>query len=568
MRPGFSVSAAPRNVVHKSIRRNKLVWVSTISSGTGGHEQQRAAGRPGLVGGRRAGRRGRRRRGERPGPAAGRRTPRRGLRCCCAPTWTPCSAPRSRTRCVRHGGRLTGPGVGDNTVAVCALSALDALLPGQLRHPVWIVATTGEEGLGNLAGVRALLDDPPGPVRAVIALEGNYLGRVNVTGVGSTRWRVTVTGPGGHAWEEAGQPSAVHEAARLITALAALARPDRPSRPGPGQPGPAQDHRERGADRGRRVGQLPGPAAPSSWSTCAAATLPRWTRCARRPGPCWTDPAVPLGVSVHAIGERPAGQLDPDHPLATLAARGAARGRDHAPADRGQHRRQRRLPARHPGADPRHHHRRAAPTPSRSGSTSTRWRPAWPPWRPRSPDWTNRSGEHGAHRSNPAGRRPARPTSRRWSPRSRRLGYDNFWLTDSSLHSRNCWAYLTLAARQTSRMTIGTAVTNPVTRHPAITAVAAATAGRDLRRPGHPGHRRGRPAAAVARLHPGPAGHPGGRPSRPSARCGAARPSRPTGPGSRCTTRTTASRPGWTSRCGCPRPARARWNWPGGSRTG
>jgi 5,10-methylenetetrahydromethanopterin reductase len=55
------------------------------------------------------------------------------------------------------------------------------------------------------------------------------------------------------------------------------------------------------------------------------------------------------------------------------------------------------------------------------------------------------------------------------------LGYDNLWLTDSSLHSRNCWAYLTLAARQTSRMMIGTAVTNPVTRHPAVTAVAAAT---------------------------------------------------------------------------------------------
>jgi 5,10-methylenetetrahydromethanopterin reductase len=55
------------------------------------------------------------------------------------------------------------------------------------------------------------------------------------------------------------------------------------------------------------------------------------------------------------------------------------------------------------------------------------------------------------------------------------LGYDSFWLTDSSLHSRNCWAYLTLAARRTSRMTIGTAVTNPLTRHPAVTAVAAAT---------------------------------------------------------------------------------------------
>jgi 5,10-methylenetetrahydromethanopterin reductase len=56
-----------------------------------------------------------------------------------------------------------------------------------------------------------------------------------------------------------------------------------------------------------------------------------------------------------------------------------------------------------------------------------------------------------------------------------RLGYDALWLTDSSLHSRNCWAYLTLAARASDRLRIGTAVTNPVTRHPAITAVAAAT---------------------------------------------------------------------------------------------
>lgn len=56
-----------------------------------------------------------------------------------------------------------------------------------------------------------------------------------------------------------------------------------------------------------------------------------------------------------------------------------------------------------------------------------------------------------------------------------RLGYDTLWLTDSSLHSRNCWSYLTLAARASARLRLGTAVTNPVTRHPAVTAVAAAT---------------------------------------------------------------------------------------------
>jgi 5,10-methylenetetrahydromethanopterin reductase len=56
-----------------------------------------------------------------------------------------------------------------------------------------------------------------------------------------------------------------------------------------------------------------------------------------------------------------------------------------------------------------------------------------------------------------------------------RLGYDTLWLTDSSLHTRNCWSYLTLAARATSRLDLGTAVTNPVTRHPGVTAAAAAT---------------------------------------------------------------------------------------------
>jgi 5,10-methylenetetrahydromethanopterin reductase len=55
------------------------------------------------------------------------------------------------------------------------------------------------------------------------------------------------------------------------------------------------------------------------------------------------------------------------------------------------------------------------------------------------------------------------------------LGYSNLWLTDSSLHARNSYSYLTLAALTSPRLSLGTAVTNPVTRHPAISAVAAAT---------------------------------------------------------------------------------------------
>ncbi len=52
------------------------------------------------------------------------------------------------------------------------------------------------------------------------------------------------------------------------------------------------------------------------------------------------------------------------------------------------------------------------------------------------------------------------------------VGFDQLWITDSSLHSRNPYVYLTLAARASTRLSLGTAVTNPVTRHPAVTAVA------------------------------------------------------------------------------------------------
>ena len=55
------------------------------------------------------------------------------------------------------------------------------------------------------------------------------------------------------------------------------------------------------------------------------------------------------------------------------------------------------------------------------------------------------------------------------------IGFDHLWLTESSLHARDPYQLLALAAGATTRLRLGTAVTNPVTRHPALTAVAAAT---------------------------------------------------------------------------------------------
>ena len=118
--------------------------------------------------------------------------------------------------------RMFGPGVGDNTVAVAGISALVSLLPPRTDSAVWILGTTGEEGLGNLSGISHVLSNPPQPVQAVIAVEGNYLGRIATRGVGSARFSVEIRAPGGHAWEDRHIPSAVEIAAELVASTAAL----------------------------------------------------------------------------------------------------------------------------------------------------------------------------------------------------------------------------------------------------------------------------------------------------------------------------------------------------------
>lgn len=122
-------------------------------------------------------------------------------------------------------GRLHGPSVGDDSVAVAALGAIAELLPPVCGH-VWLLATVGEEGLGNLAGIRHAIANPISPIGTIIALEGNWLGRVCTTAVGSIRYRITLRGPGGHAWEAADADSAVHGAARIIAALDTAPLPD------------------------------------------------------------------------------------------------------------------------------------------------------------------------------------------------------------------------------------------------------------------------------------------------------------------------------------------------------
>ncbi|HYJ12634.1 MAG TPA: M20/M25/M40 family metallo-hydrolase [Thermomicrobiales bacterium] len=125
---------------------------------------------------------------------------------------------------VRTGDVLAAPGIGDNSLSVAAVAMVkEALQQLEFEVPVdvYVTGNVGEEGLGDLRGMRAVMDALP-HIGAAIAVEGHSLGRITNRAVGSRRLRVTLTGPGGHSWGDAGRPSAIHAMANLVTQLDAI----------------------------------------------------------------------------------------------------------------------------------------------------------------------------------------------------------------------------------------------------------------------------------------------------------------------------------------------------------
>lgn len=131
----------------------------------------------------------------------------------------------------RERERLVGPGIGDNSLAVAALLMLPQILDDadvQTGADLLLCADVGEEGLGDLRGIRRAVADHRDELIAVLALEGHGLGRVINTAVGSRRLRISVEGPGGHSWSAFGNPSAIHVLGRIITAVADIPVPADP----------------------------------------------------------------------------------------------------------------------------------------------------------------------------------------------------------------------------------------------------------------------------------------------------------------------------------------------------
>jgi acetylornithine deacetylase/succinyl-diaminopimelate desuccinylase-like protein len=133
----------------------------------------------------------------------------------------------------REGDRWIGPGIADNGAGLAAVLALArALGESGLRTKATLlfVANVGEEGEGDLRGMRALFADAAlrRRVRAVVVLDGSSAERLTTKALGSKRFHVTVRGPGGHSWADYGVPNPIQALARAITRLSAVPIPSQP----------------------------------------------------------------------------------------------------------------------------------------------------------------------------------------------------------------------------------------------------------------------------------------------------------------------------------------------------
>jgi len=131
----------------------------------------------------------------------------------------------------RLADKIMGAGIGDNAVGLAGLLGFVWLVKDRktrLKNDVWLVANVGEEGRGDLRGMRAVVDRFGSAPRAYIVLEGMALGQIYHRGLGVRRYQVAVKTPGGHSWVNFGQPSAVHELVILANQLLAIPLPEQP----------------------------------------------------------------------------------------------------------------------------------------------------------------------------------------------------------------------------------------------------------------------------------------------------------------------------------------------------
>ncbi|MFN8376083.1 MAG: M20/M25/M40 family metallo-hydrolase [Anaerolineae bacterium] len=204
-----------------------------------------------------------------------------------------------------------GPGLGDNSLGVAGLLGLLTVLQRESWTPacdLWFVATTREEGLGDLGGIRAAFEKLKSRIASVINLEGLAFGHIYHAGIAVRRLHIKATAPGGHSWLHYGRPSAIHGIVELGARITAINPPQ-------------------SARTTYNIGLIEGGQSINSIATHASlwldmrseqlATLQMLEQQVRSEVAALSRPELNLDIEV--VGDRPAGSIALDHPLVSGA---------------------------------------------------------------------------------------------------------------------------------------------------------------------------------------------------------------------------------------------------------
>ncbi|HLO02010.1 MAG TPA: M20/M25/M40 family metallo-hydrolase [Symbiobacteriaceae bacterium] len=210
-----------------------------------------------------------------------------------------------------EGARAYGPGISDNSMALASLiNLVPALDQAGYALPCNLIlaASVGEEGLGDLRGMRQLMADWQGKVDAVVVYDGN-VGGVVWGGVGSRRLRVHYKAAGGHSFGDFGNPSAIHGLVTACARFAALPVPEEPKTT-------------------LNIGTIKGGTSINAIAEEAEAFIDMRSvgtaeleMLVGKAVRIFERTATELGCTaeITTVGDRPAGALRQDHPLVKLA---------------------------------------------------------------------------------------------------------------------------------------------------------------------------------------------------------------------------------------------------------
>lgn len=259
------------------------------------------------------------------GNAVGRRPGRSGERTVAYAAHLDTVFPAGTDVAVRidENGRMHAPGIGDNTRGlVTVLAALRAMESAgiETEADVLFIGNVGEEGLGDLRGMKHLFREGAEPIHALIAVDGGRSSRIVFGGVGSHRYRVTFRGPGGHSWGAFGMANPHHAAGRAIALFDRAALPLT-------REGPKTSYNVGRVGGGTSINSIPFESwmevdmrsgsqdkldeIDAAFQTAMRAALQQ-ENAEREEGP-------PLTVDIERVGTRPAAEGDAERPLVQRA---------------------------------------------------------------------------------------------------------------------------------------------------------------------------------------------------------------------------------------------------------